>query len=205
MKRIFFLLTMTASAIILSCNKKSNENHNNETSKNKKKQPTINIAVDNMFDMERIPYSTADLGEFPFFTLPKGLIEMNKPLKKNFDVCFFPVNGKMTPFEGQLYKANISAQQGQDFSQHYFEMSLDDLLVSKGAVKVFDGEINQQEYDRYYNQDPNKGEEGDMGYPGERIKFYVIRSKEKGNIYVQYTANNAAGKLNILQTENTHN
>ena len=89
MKRIFFLLTMTASAIILSCNKKSNENHNNETSKNKKKQPTINVALDNKFDIERIPYSTADLGEFPFFTLPKGLIEMNKPLKKNFDVCFF--------------------------------------------------------------------------------------------------------------------
>lgn len=36
-----------------------------------------------------------------------------------------------------------------------------------------------------------------MGYPEETIKFYVIRSKEKGNIYVQYTANNAAGKLNI--------
>lgn len=62
----------------------------------------------------------------------------------------FPVNGKMTPFEGQLYKANITAQHGQDFSQHYFEKSLDSSLISKGAVKMFDGEITQQEYDRYY-------------------------------------------------------
>jgi len=117
----------------------------------------------------------------------------------------FPVNGRMTPLKGQLYKANIRAQQLQGFSQHYFEKSLDSSLISKGAVKVFDGEITHQEYDRYYKQDSNKGEEGDMGYPGETIKFYVIRSKEKGNIYVQYTANNAAGKLNILQTKNTHN
>jgi len=77
------------SLIILSCNKGSSENHSNEISKNKKKQPTINVALDNKFDIERIPYSTANLGDFHFFTLPKGLIEMNKPLKKNFDVCFF--------------------------------------------------------------------------------------------------------------------
>ncbi|HWV65167.1 OmpA family protein, partial [Chitinophaga sp.] len=53
--------------------------------------------------------------------------------------------------------------------------------------------------DRYNKQDPNKGDEGDIGYVGEVIKFYVIRSKDKGNIYIQFSANSAAGKLNILQ------
>lgn len=42
-----------------------------------------------------------------------------------------------------------------------------------------------------------------MGYAGEKINFYVIRSKEMGIIYIQYTANNAAGKQNILKMENT--
>jgi hypothetical protein len=203
MKRTIVLLITSVS--ILACNKTQKENQGNEISKTQTVQPVNDADSGNKFDIEQIPYSTADLGNFPFLTLPKGLKEMNKPLKKSFDVCFFPVNGKMTAFEGRLYKANISADQGQEFSQHYFEKSMEDHLKSVGAVKAFDGEITQTEYDSYNKQDPNKGEEGDMGYPGETIKFYVIRSKEMGNIYVQYTANNAAGKLNILQSKNAGN
>ena len=107
----------------------------------------------------------------------------------------------MTPFEGRLYKANITSKPGEEFSQRYFEKSLEDYLTSVGAVKVFDGKISSEEYDRYNKQDPNKGDEGDIGYADEQIKFYIIRTKDKGNIYVQFSANNAAGKLNILQEE----
>jgi OOP family OmpA-OmpF porin len=203
MKSIIVLLL--TSITILACDKSQKENQGQEITKSQTAQPTNAAEPEKKFDIEHIPYSTADLGNFPFLTLPKGLKEMNKPLKKSFDVCFFPINGEMTAFEGQLYKANISAEQGQEFSQYYFEKSMEDLLKSVGAVKVFDGEITQKEYDSYNKQDPNKGEEGDMGYPGEAIKFYVIRSKETGDIYVQYTANNAAGKLNILQSKNAHN
>jgi OOP family OmpA-OmpF porin len=203
MKRTVFLLI--TSVIILACNKTQKENQGQEISKTQTVQPANDSESENKFDIEHIPYSTAELGNFPFLILPKGLKEMNKPLKKSFDVCFFPINDKMTAFEGQLYKANISAEQGQEFSQHYFEKSMEDLLKSVGAVKVFDGEITQKEYDSYNKQDPNKGEEGDMGYSGEAIKFYIIRSKEMGDIYVQYTANNAAGKLNVLQSKNAQN
>lgn len=133
--------------------------------------------------------------------MPEGLTEQNKPLQKKFDVCFFPVNGVMTSFEGKLYKTNVTAKPGEEFSQRYFEKSIEDYLNSIGAVKVFDGEITKEEYDRYNKQDTNKGNEGDIGYTDEQIKFYVIRSKSKGNIYVQFSSNNAAGKLNILQEE----
>lgn len=44
---------------------------------------------------------------------------------------------------------------------------MEDCFRSIGAVKIFEGEITQKEYDSYNKQDPNKGEEGDMGYPGE--------------------------------------
>lgn len=197
MKKLLFLLTL--STIVISCNK-TPEDH-----LNKKEKQIDNTSSENKIDIAKIPYSIADLGNFPFLILPKGLKEMNKPLKNDYDKCFFPVNGKMTAVEGKLYKANISAEDGKEFSQHYFEKSLSDYLISLDAVKVFEGEITQQEYDRYNKLDTNKGEEGDMGYPGETIRFYVIRSKEKGNIYIQYTANNAAGKINILQSENALN
>jgi len=199
------ILLFALGTIILSCNKKTNENQNSEVSGEQKEQTSNNDQANNdlkkSFNIEDIPYSNADLGSFPFFTLPKGLTEQNKPLQKKFDVCFFPVNGVMTSFEGKLYKTNVTAKPGEEFSQRYFEKSIEDYLNSIGAVKVFDGEITKEEYDRYNKKDTNKGNEGDIGYTDEQIRFYVIRSKSKGNIYVQFSSNNAAGKLNILQEE----
>lgn len=194
------ILLFMGSVLILSCNKTVKE-ENNETSVQEIEKQDETQAGSTSFNIEDIPYSTADLGDFPFFKLPKGLKEMNKPLLRNFDVCFFPIDGIMKPFEGKLYKINVNAERGEEFSQRYFEKSMEDYLVSVGAVKVFDGEITREAYDKYEKEDPNKGGEGDIGYFNEPIKFYVIRSKEKGNIYVQYSADNASGKLNVLQEE----
>lgn len=153
------------------------------------------------FDIERIPLSTSDIGDFPFINLPEGIEETNKPMLRKFEVCFFPIDGVMTPFEGRLYKTFVSPLRGEDFSQRYFEKSMEDYLTTIGAVKVFDGEITREEFDRYHKQDPNKGGEGDMGYFGRNMKFWVLRTNDKGNIYIQYESNNAGGTLNVLQEE----
>ena len=190
------LLLFTA-LLVISCNQKNKENEiitndtliSNETSK----------PIENGFNIENISVSTADIGVFPFINLPKGLKEMNKPLVREFDVCFFPIEGIMTPFEGKLYKTFVSPNQGENFSQHFFEKSMSDYLLSIGAVKVFDGEITKEEYDRYNKKDPNKGDEGDIGYADQNIKFWVLRTKNDGNIYVQYISNNAGASLNVLQ------
>src|SRR5690606_25977856 len=200
MKKITFLLIV--ATMVTSCTKTTktettivvkdtiNQEKNDEASK-----------ADAAFSIENLPVSAADIGDFPFFTLPKGLTNQNKPLQKNFDVCYFPVNGIMTPFEGKLYKINVVADKNETFSQRYFEKSMEDYLTSIGAVKVFDGEITKEEYDRYNKQEPNKGDEGDIGYTGQNIKFYALRTKDKGTIYVQVSSNNDSGKLNILQEE----
>lgn len=160
---------------------------------------TANPAASPKFNIEDFPFSTSDIGDFPFFSLPKGLKAQNKALQKNFDVCFFPVQGQMMPVEGKLYKINVVGDGNEQFSKAYFEKSLKDYLLSIGGVQVYDGEITKEAYERYNKQDPNKGDEGDIGYYNEQIKFYVIRTKDKGNIYVQFSADNASGKLNILQ------
>lgn len=203
MKRTALLFAL--GTMMISCNQKTKDNqHSGEAGEQKEQVSTgeqENNDVNESFNIEKIPYSNADLGDFPFFTLPEGLIEQNKPLQKKFDVCFFPVNGIMTPFEGKLYKINVAAKQGEEYAQRYFEKSMADYMTTIGAVKVFDGEITKEEYERYNKKDPNKGDDGDIGYEGENIKFYVVRTKDKGNIYIQFSSNNAGGKLNILQEE----
>jgi len=158
-------------------------------------------AVETTLDLTKIPYTTADIGDFPYLALPKGIKEVNKPLLREFDVCLFPVNGVMTEVEGRLYKANLTAVSREQFSERFFRRSMEDYLKSIGAVEIFDGSITQEEYDRYNQLDPHKGDEGDIGYAGEPIKFYIIRHKEQGDIYIQYTVNNAAAKLNVLRTK----
>ncbi|MBB1140486.1 OmpA family protein [Myroides sp. WP-1] len=200
MKRIFVVCAL--AGFLVSCTKKTTDSsaiESNTPVVEQKQEEVVENQKGQKFDIESIAVSDADIGDFPYFTLPSGLRHLNKPLQRNFDVCFFPVDGVMTPFEGKLYKVNIDSEQGEQFSQRYFEKSMEDYLESIGAVKVFDGEITREEYERYNKQDPNKGDEGDIGYAGQLIRFYVVRSAEQGNVYVQYTANNAGATLNILQ------
>lgn len=203
MKKIAFILGL--STLIVSCNQTAKEQESTADATestfeaNEVKTEEANASGD--FNIDDIAFSTADIGDFPFINLPEGLEANKGAIQSKFDVCFFPINGVMTPFEGKLYKANVSAVRGEEYSQRYFEKSMEDYLLSVGAVKVFDGEITQEEYERYYKQDPNKGGSGDMGYWNENIKFFVIRTKDKGNIYIQFTSNNAGGKLNIVQEE----
>lgn len=198
-------LILGLSALTVSCNQsaKNQEIATDPTEvtveTNEVQTNEANIVAD--FNIEDIAFSTADIGDFPFINLPEGLEAHKGAIERKFDVCFFPINGIMTPFEGKLYKANVGAVRGEEYSQRYFEKSLEDYLLSVGAVQVFDGEITKEEYERYNKQDPNKGGSGDMGYWDQNIKFFVIRSKEKGNIYIQFTSNNAGGKLNIVQEE----
>ena len=197
------ILLPVACALILSCNQASKTS---ETPIDSETTPvtdevTQDANTPTAFNIEEIPFTTANIGDFPFFTLPEGLKSMNKPFERKFDVCFFPINGIMTPIEGKLYKIFVTSNRGEEYSKHYFEKSMEDYLNSVGAVKLFDGEITKEEYERYHKQDPNKGADGDIGYFNEHIKSYVIRTKDKGNIYVQFSSNNSSGKLNILQEE----
>ena len=205
MKKIVVVGAMLG--LLLACTKKNKDTEEvsipenpveqtQESSDNSGKQEV------GVLNIEDIPVSTADIGDFPFFTLPEGLRLLNKPFEKKFDVCFFPITGVMTPFEGRLYKIFVAAEQGEQFSKLYFERSMQEYLLSIGAVKVFDGEITREEYDRYNKQDPNKGDEGDIGYADQQIHFYVIRPKDQGTIYVQYVATNEGGALNVLQEAN---
>src|SRR5690606_17436254 len=203
MKKTTLIFGLTA--LIASCSQSTKQQdskaNSTETAVEANEVKTGEPNTSGKFNIEDITFSTADMGDFPFINLPEGLKSMNKPLERKFDVCFFPINGIMTPFEGRLYKINVTNERGEEYSKRFFEKSIEDYLLSVGAVKVFDGEITKEEYERYHKQDPNKGDDGDIGYTRENIKVYVVRTKDIGYIYVQFSSNNASGKLNILQEE----
>ena len=180
--------------------KATNEAPSNET---EPKTESSGTGASQSFDITTIPVSNHPLESFPFFSLPKGLAEQNKPVQRSFDKLFFALNGVMTPLEGKVWKSYIVTEPGssEEWSLPYFEKSYDDAITKVGGVKVFDGEITSAEYERYHNQASYLGEDGSIGYDGENIKVYVIRRADGGDIYIQLSGNTASGKLNILQKE----
>lgn len=203
MKKKVFLFGVVV--LMIACNQSAKQQENKEPHSSETSVELTEVKPEatqaSNFNLNDIALSTADIGDFPFINLPKGLEARKGAIQKNFDVCFFPINGTMTPFEGKLYKADVTAVRGEEYSQRYFEKSMEDYLLSIGAVKIFDGEITKDEFERYNKQDPNKGGSGDMGYWDQNIKFWIIKTQDKGNVYVQYTSDNAGGRLNVLQEE----
>lgn len=206
-KTIIILYTLPVIFLSASCNngdKRSSEN----TGVQKESQPD-NVTEQKApvsstgFDINSIPVSDHDLGEFPFFGLPEGLAEQNKPIQRKFDRLFFPIDGIMTPIEGKVWKSFIEMEAGNtdEWSLPYFEKSYDEAIKAVGGVKIFDGEISKEEYDRYNSQASYLGEDGSIGYTGENTKVYIIRRADNSDVYIQLAGNTASGKINILQKE----
>ncbi|MUV04713.1 OmpA family protein [Flavobacterium rakeshii] len=154
------------------------------------------------FNIENLPVSDKDLGDFPFFSFPEGLTSTNKPVQKKIDMLYFPIDGVMTPLEGKVWKTYVSVKDNsEEWSLHYFIKSYEDAISKVGGVKIFDGEITYEEYERYHDDAEYLGEDGSIGYMGQKIKVYAIHRADGGNIFIQFCGDSAAGNLNVLQQE----
>ncbi|WP_210420788.1 OmpA family protein [Chitinophaga sp. XS-30] len=201
------VLALTAS----SCNNQTRQPSAAEESGEKtvaateeKKQPAGNDpAGAKTFDINTIPVSDKEIGEFPFFNFPEGLKATNRPIQRKYDVLYFPIDGVMTPIEGKVWKTYVSIAKGSDdeWSLPYFLKSYDEAIAAVGGVKIFDGKITNEEYERYHDQAEYLGEDGSIGYVGQRIVVYVIRRSDGRDVYIQMAGNTASGNLNILQKE----
>lgn len=167
------------------------------------RQEEENSIVSNAFNIENITVSETDLGDFPFFSFPKGMKSMNKPIERDYDIIYFPIDGVMTPIEGNVFKVNVTLEdrKNNSWSLPFFLKSYDDAILSAGGQKIFDGKITREEYQRYKDEAAYLGEDGSIGYTSDKIKVYIIRRADGKNIYIQLAGNTAGGKLNILQEE----
>lgn len=202
MKKTLIILSM--GALLAACNKKSEQKTDsaqdtvaieNTTATEKSSEGTT------QFDINSVPVSTAEVGDFPFFSFPKGLEFQNKPVQRSYDMLFFPLNGVMTPVEGKVWKTYVVNEKSnkEEWSLPYFLKSYDDVITKVGGVKIFDGKVSQQELDRIKEDAKYFGEEGSIDYWNEPVKVYVIRRPNGDDIYIQLYGNTSTGAIQILQ------
>lgn len=196
------LIILSIGALLAACNKKSEQ----KTDTAKDTVTIGNTALEKPaegaahFNVNSIPVSTAEVGDFPFFSFPKGLKFQNKPVQRSYDILLFPINGVMTPIEGKIWKTYVvnGKSNTEEWSLPYFLKSYDDAITKVGGVKIFDGKVSQEELDRikdikYF------GEEGSIDYWNEPVKVYVIKRTNGDDIYIQLYGNSSSGAIQILQ------
>lgn len=214
MKKVSIQLALTAmmSVMIFSCNSSQNKNEEsseqNETTVEgntnlEENNPNPSSAIETPpFDINSIPISTADIGDFPFFSLPQDMKEQNKAINRKYDMLFFPIDGKMRRLEGKVWKSNIvSSKSYDDWSLAFFQKSYDDAITAVGGVKIFEGKVSKEEIDRIEEEATYFGEEGSVDYWNEPVRVYVIRRENGDDVYIQLSGNTAGGELQILQKE----
>lgn len=198
------LIILSIGALLAACNKKTEE-------KTEAAKDTVTIGNTTatekspgetpQFDINSVPVSTAGVGDFPFFSFPKGLDFQNKPVQRSFDRLYFPINGVMTPIEGKVWKTYVVNGKGntEEWSLPYFLKSYDDAITKVGGVKIFDGKVSQPELDRIKEDAKYFGEEGSIDYWNESVKVYIIRRTNGDDIYIQLYGNTSTGAIQILQ------
>lgn len=198
------LIILSIGALFAACNKKAEQ-------KTEAAKDTVTIGntaaaekssgETTQFDINAVPVSTAEVGDFPFFSFPQGLDFQNKPVQRSFDRLYFPLNGVMTPIEGKVWKTYVVNGKGntEEWSLPYFLKSYDEAITKVGGVKIFDDKVAQPELDRIKEDAKYFGEEGSIDYWNEPVKVYVIRRANGDDIYIQLYGNTSTGAIQILQ------
>ncbi len=190
MKRLTFLLA--GSILISSCNqqsKTSDGNQETEVQNTEVTATTDSVASskgDKKFDIETIPVSTADIGEFPFFTAPKGSRYINNVKVKAFDFIVVATEDRVFEVEGKVYRAWIHEEKkdGIEITNRYLLKSYEEAILAAGGVKIFEGELQGKRLEQYNKLVTYAGDDGSfIPNGGQQMVTYVIRRTD-GNIYI---------------------
>lgn len=154
----------------------------------------------NTFDIEKLPVSTATLGEFPYIGLPDGYQALG-PETNPFARVPFWTGDRLEWVEGQVYGARIEAKDGYSFSHLEVSRNLQALVESLGGRQVFSGKIPYEGREDMRASNvlvDHRFALGDIhDYP---VDIYVIRRSDR-NIWLHTTRSGDQASLLIAETK----
>lgn len=146
--------------------------------------PTDQVLTQNVFDINSLPMSSKDIGDFPFFTAPEGSYYINSPKVSAFDFIVFVRPDSIYPVEGKTFRSHVHPDKSSatEISSRYLNKSYEDALIEAGAVKIFEGKLNKDQIDKYSALATYAGSNGSLDIWNDEIVTYIIR-REDGDVY----------------------
>lgn len=151
-----------------------------------------------MANLDALPVSTADLGAFPFFSLPDGFAQSDASERALEQKYVFPGGGLLI-IEGRYHHARILAAEGSEWNETLLLRSVDDRIKALGGVQVFDGRLPDAARAKIATDSPRFV--SDLYDPSPyRFRQYVIRTPE-GRVWIEigYGYNAEMADLTIVQ------
>lgn len=154
----------------------------------------------NAFDIEKLPVSTATLGEFPYIGLPEGY-QAQRPETNPFERVPFWTGDRLEWVEGQVYGARLQAKDGHPFSQLELTRNLQALVESLGGRQVFNGKIPAAALDDIQKSSAAVERVDALGdIYNETADVYVIRQPDR-NIWLHVAKSGNQAGLLIAETK----
>ncbi|TDG34853.1 OmpA family protein [Pedobacter changchengzhani] len=208
MKKIVICICIALTAF--ACKQKAKTVENTETPVATVNEAKTDSTKNNdVFDINKIPISDHDLGEFPYLSAPDkyGYGDYAGGMRKtdisDFDKEYFAVNGKLIPQEGKSCKVGIDVLNSQttQFNSLIVEKSFEKAILALGGVQVNNVPVPQSEIERIGNKeliDKHYGYSIDYNLLDD-VKTYVIRTKDKV-VWIQFSLlNKESGRITFLE------
>ncbi|EPF71142.1 hypothetical protein GCM10025882_15090 [Acinetobacter gyllenbergii] len=143
-KKLSSVILMTAiiSLATVGCSKKQEKHEAAETSAATTEHQSAEAqAKTNRFNIDQIPISNIQLGDFPFIQLPKGYHFAHQSTE-NFAQMEFWVGDRLEKVEGQLFNGRIDAEENNKAASFLeLQRNLDAVISSLGGKKITDSKI----------------------------------------------------------------
>lgn len=177
-KVVYFLIT---SGIFFSCKNDKSVEVTTETTT--QEVETVSETT-KPFDINTIPVSSADLGDFPFFTAPRDAKYINNVKPKDFDFIVFVTPESIFEVEGKTFRSWIQPESGKDISGRYLFKSFEDAILKAGGVKVFEGNLDGERLKKYEELVTYKGSDGTFIPSGDSKMVNYVINHISGPIYI---------------------
>jgi outer membrane protein OmpA-like peptidoglycan-associated protein len=156
-----------------------------------------------VFDLARIPVSTAPLGAFPYFSLPGGYAYTTQDKPKDYDRFPFWVGDHFQWEEGHVFYNRIGARGDKSFSAFELKKNLENLISSVGGVKVYEGKIpsdSSSALNDRADQITVDYVDGLGDIYNDPASVYVIRREDK-TIWIHLCVSSSSAGIVVLETK----
>ncbi|MFV0538654.1 MAG: OmpA family protein [Dysgonomonas sp.] len=180
MKTLFYAFTFL---LLVSCGQTNKGGSNQEDSTTSVDAKSFE-STESTFDVNSIPVSNANIGDFPYLSAPEGYKYSSDEQNRKYEEKYFFYNDSlMMTVGGKYYHTRIVPNDGEEFTETYVVKNYQQAISKLGGVEVYSGGMVDKASDllRKNNMTYAKDLYDPYAY---NYKQFVLRTSS-GNVWIE--------------------
>lgn len=150
------------------------------------------------FDIESVPVSERPLGDFPYFSLPEGYHNPNRPVPdRDFDRVAVWTGDRLEWVEGRIHESLIRAEGDKAFSRLELDRNIEHQVNEAGGVKVTDSRPPREIRREWGDEQQRSPGRGDIY--NRAVITYLVRREDR-EIWIHLLASNTGGSWMVIES-----